>query len=156
MPALAALLIVAGFQGLRVEQAVLAWRTRPVTVAVMLLTFVATLFVSLPYPVLLGVALSILLHVVRSSTTLRITEWALQPQGFPIEQAAPAEAPSGQFTLLAVYGSLFFAAASRFKKMLPRVEESHRAVIAIIRRGETEIGSTFVNVIQRYAVISKR
>ncbi len=155
MPALAALLIVAGFQGLRVEQAVLAWKTSPITAAVMILTFVATLSLPLPYAVLLGVALSIVLHVVRSSTTLRITEWALQPNGFPIEQAAPAEAQSARFTLLAVYGSLFFAAASSFEAMLPKVDKSNRAVIAIILRGEMEIGSTFVNVIQRYAAALK-
>ena len=42
MPALAALLIVAGFQGLRVEQAVIAWKTGRISQVVMLVTFVAT------------------------------------------------------------------------------------------------------------------
>ena len=65
MPALAALLIVAGFQGLRIPQAVAAWKTGRITAAVMVLTFVATLFISLQFAVLLGVALSIVLHVVR-------------------------------------------------------------------------------------------
>ena len=45
MPALAALLIVAGFQGLRVPQAVIAWKTGRISRAVMLVTFVATLVV---------------------------------------------------------------------------------------------------------------
>jgi sulfate permease, SulP family len=157
MPALAALLIVAGFQGLRVEQAVTAWKTGRVTAVVMVITFIATLFVSLQFAVLLGVALSIVLHVVRASNKVVVTEWALEPNGplgpsgWPIEQEPPREAPSNRFTLLYVYGSLFFAAASSVEDMLPKVEGSNRAVVAIIVRGEPELGSTFMNVLQRYA-----
>ena len=151
MPALAALLIVAGFQGLRIPQAVAAWKTGRITAAVMVLTFVATLFISLQFAVLLGVALSIVLHVVRASSKVKVTEWMLQPNGFPIERGAPKQAPSNQFTLLNVYGSLFFAAASNVEEMLPKVDESDRAVVAIIVRGEPEVGSTFMNVIRRYA-----
>ena len=150
MPALAALLIVAGFQGLRVEQAVVAWKTSRVTAVVMVITFIATLFVSLQFAVLLGVALSIVLHVVRASNKVVVTEWALQPNGYPIEQAPPKEAPSNRLTLLYVYGSLFFAAASSIEEMLPKVEDSNRAVVAIMVRGEPDLGSTFMNVIRRY------
>jgi sulfate permease, SulP family len=150
-PALAALLIVAGFQGLRIEQAVTAWKTGRVTAVVMVITFVATLFVSLQFAVLLGVALSIVLHVVRASNRVIVTEWALQPNGYPIEQKPPREAPSNSFTLLYVYGSLFFAAAGSIEDMLPQVEGSDRAVVAIMVRGEPELGSTFMNVIRRYS-----
>lgn len=151
MPALAALLIVAGFQGLRIEQAVTAWKTSRITGVVMLITFVATLFISLQFAVLLGVALSIVLHVVRASNKVIVTEWALQPNGYPIEQQPPLAAPSHRFTLLYIYGGLFFAAASSIEDMLPKVDQSDRAAVAIIVRGEPEIGSTFMNVIRRYA-----
>ncbi len=151
MPALAALLIVAGFQGLRIQQAVVAWNTGRVTAVVMIITFIATLFISLQYAVLLGVALSIVLHVAHASNKVKVTEWSLQPNGFPIERQPPKQAPSNRFTLLNIYGSLFFAAASAIEDMLPKVEGSDRAVVAIIVRGETELGSTFMNVIRRYA-----
>jgi sulfate permease, SulP family len=150
-PALAALLIVAGFQGLRVQQAVTAWKTGRVTAVVMIITFIATLLISLQFAVLLGVALSIVLHVVRASNKVIVTEWALQQNGFPIEQAPPKEAPSNRFTLLNIYGGLFFAAAGSIEDMLPKVDASDRAVVAIIVRGEPELGSTFMNVIRRYA-----
>lgn len=151
MPALAALLIVAGFQGLRIEQAVTAWRTSRISGAVMAITFVATLVISLQFAVLLGVALSVVLHVFRASNKVRVTEWALQPGGYPIEREPPKEAPSRQFTLLNVYGSLFFAAAGSIEEMLPKVDASERAVVAIMVRGKSEIGSTFMNMLQRYA-----
>lgn len=151
MPALAALLIVAGFQGLRLPQAVVVWNTGLVTRVVMLMTFAATLLVSLQFAVVIGVVLSIVLYVVRASNKIKLTELALQPRGFPLEQEPPKVAPSNRFTLLNLYGSLFFASAGSIEAMLPRAEGSERAAVALIVRGETEIGSTFINVLQRYS-----
>jgi SulP family sulfate permease len=150
MPALAALLIVAGFQSLRVSQAQIVWKTGRISRVVMFVTFAATLMVPLQFAVLFGVALSIVLHVLRQSNKVVVAQWVLQPQGFPIEQAPPARLPSHQFTLLHVYGSLFFAAARSIEELLPRVDGTTHAVVAINLRGKSEIGSTFMTVLQRY------
>jgi SulP family sulfate permease len=155
MPALAALLIVAGFQGLRMEQAVMAWKTGRISRLVMLVTFLATLSIPLQYAVLLGVVLSILLHTFRQSNKVFVTQWVLQPEGFPLEQMPPKILPSHQLTVLHVYGSLFFAAAKSMEEMLPAVGDTKRAVVAINLRGKSEIGSTFVTVLQRYALALK-
>jgi len=151
MSALAALLIVAGFQGLRVPQAVTIWNTSRVAAVVMIITFVATLLVPLQFAVLLGMVLSIVLHVFRQSNKVLVTQWVLQPQGFPLEVPAPKQAPSNQLTFLHVYGSLFFAAAKNVEEMLPDVSNTSHAVVAISLRGQGEIGSTFMTVLQRYA-----
>jgi SulP family sulfate permease len=151
MPALAALLIVAGFQGLRWEQAVVAWRTGRISRVVMMVTFAATLIVPLQFAVLFGMALSIVLHVFRQSNKVVVTQWVLQPEGFPLEQPVPRRLPGHQLTLLHVYGSLFFAAAKNIEEMLPEIGNARRAVVAINLRGKSEIGSTFVTVLQRYS-----
>ena len=151
MPALAALLIVAGYQGLRIEAAVTIWQTSKVSAAVMALTFLATLFIPLQYAVLLGVAFSVVMHVARQSNKVVITQWTPTPGGFPLEGPAPREAPSHRLTLLQIYGSLFFAAAKNMEEMLPHVDNTDRAVVALVLRGRTEIGSTFVTVLRRYA-----
>jgi len=151
MPALAALLIVAGFQGLRVQEAVTVWNTGRVSAVVMIITFAATLVVPLQYAVLLGMVLSVVLYVFRQSNRVVITQWVLQPEGFPLEQPAPRQLPSHQLTLLHIYGSLFFAAAKNLEEMLPNVDDTTHAVAAISLRGQGEIGSTFVTVLQRYA-----
>jgi SulP family sulfate permease len=152
MPALAALLIVAGFRGLRIPQTLIAWRTGQVSKIVMVVTFVATLVIPLQFAVLFGMALSIVLHVFRQSNKVVITEWVLQPGGFPIERPTPTRLPSHQLTVLQVYGSLFFAAAKSMEEMLPDVGNTTRAVVAISLRGKSEIGSTFVTVLQRYCL----
>ena len=151
MPALAALLIVAGVQGLRVPQAIMAWKTGRTSAVIMIVTFVATLLVPLQFAVLFGTGLSVVLHVFRQSNKVVVTQWVLQPEGFPLEQAVPKMLPSDQLTLLHVYGSLFFAAAKSIEEMLPAVGDATHAVVAINLRGKVEIGSTFVTVLQRYA-----
>ena len=151
MPALAALLVVAGFQGLRMEEGVIAWKTGRISKVVMVVTFVGTLIVPLQFAVLLGMALSIVLHVFRQSNKIVVKQWVLQPEGFPLEQPAPRRLPSRELTLLHVYGSLFFAAAKSMEEMLPDPSDATHAVVAINLRGKSEIGSTFVTVLQRYA-----
>ena len=151
MPALAALLIVAGFQSLRVEQAAMAWKTGRISQVVMLVTFVATLVVPLQFAVLFGVALSILLNTIHQSNKVVVTQWVLQAKGFPLEQPPPQRLPSNELTILHVYGSLFFAAAKNMEEMLPAVGDATRAVVAINLRGKSEIGSTFMTVLQHYS-----
>ena len=151
MPALAALLIVAGIQGLRLEQAAVVWQAGRISKVSMIVTFVAILLVPLQFAVLFGVALSILLNTVRQSNKVTVTQWVLQPQGFPLEQTPPRQLPSHRLTLLHVYGSLSFAAARNLEEMLPEVGDATDAVVAINLRGKSDIGSTFVTVLQRYA-----
>ena len=78
-----------------------------------------------------GVALCNVLHIVHASDKVIVTEWALQPNGYPIEREPPKPAPSNQFTFLCIFGSLFFAAASSIEDMLPKMDRSDRAVMAL-------------------------
>ncbi len=128
MPALAALLIVAGFQGLRIAQAQVAWKTGRIPRVVMVVTFVATLVVPLQFAVLFGIALSIVLHAVRQSNKVVVTQWVLQAEGFPIEQPPPPRLPSERLTLLHVHGSLFFAAAKNLEEMLQHLRDGAAAL----------------------------
>jgi sulfate permease, SulP family len=149
MPALAALLIVAGYQGLRIQQAQMIWNTSKISAAAMLLTFLATLFMPLHYAVLLGVVFSLLLHVIGQANQIKIMHLALVPGGFPEERPVPT-LPSDRFTVLHISGSLFFAAAKTLEKMLPSVDDTRNAVVALILRGQPEVASTFLNVLRRY------
>jgi len=151
MSALAALLIVAGFQGLRVPQALTVWNTSRVSGVVMILTFLATLVMPLQYAVLVGVAFSILLYVARQSNRVVLIQIVPVPGGLPEEHPAPKSLPSNKVTMLQIYGSLFFAAAKSLEELLPAVDDTTHAVVLIGLRGRNEIGSTFVNVLERYS-----
>jgi SulP family sulfate permease len=151
MPALAALLIVAGYQGLRIEPALTAWRTGRVPAAAMTLTFLATLFLPLHFAVLLGVAFTVVLHVSRESKRTEVQEIVLVPGGMPEIRPAPPAVRSDGLTVLVVNGTLFFAAAKSVGDMLPSVEGSSRAAVILALRGKTDLGSTFIAVLLRYA-----
>ncbi|HDZ59206.1 MAG TPA: sodium-independent anion transporter, partial [Actinobacteria bacterium] len=64
----------------------------------------------------------------------------------------PEVLPSNQVTILRPYGSLFYAAASVFEEQLPEImDDTRHAVMILNLRGREELGSTFLEVIERYS-----
>ncbi len=151
MSALAGLLIVVGFQNLQPQQIMIVWQTGRVAQTAMILTLAATLALPLQYAIVIGVAISIMMHVFRSSNQLRLVEFVPVEGGFPIEQPAPLKLADHEVTLLYTYGSLFFAAAATFEKNLPNADDAKEAVVILILRGQPDVGSTFIGVLRRYA-----
>ncbi len=152
MPVLAGLLIVVGFRTLRLDRVRMVWKTGLVQQVVMLLTFGAALVMPLQYAVLLGVGLAVLLFVFRQSNKVTVKAWEFEPGRYPVEGAPPKEVPPQRITILVPYGSLFFAAAPVFRDQLPEVTEASRhAVVILVLRGKSEVGSTFLQVLTRYA-----
>jgi SulP family sulfate permease len=150
MPALAGLVIVAGFQMINVHAIQTVSQTNPVSRTIMVITFVSTLLVPLQFAVLLGVAISILLFVFQQSNTLRLVEWEVQGAGWPVERPAPKQLESNRVTALFIYGNLFYAAADVLEKSLPSAEGTHRAVVILLLRGYEDIGSTVIGTLHRY------
>lgn len=152
MPVLAGLLIVVGFRTLKPAQIGMVWRTGAVQQAVMTLTFLAALFIPLQYAVLLGVALAVLLYVFQQSNKLVVKAWEIGPGQYPVESDPPTAVPPHQVTILVPYGSLFYAATPIFSAQLPEVTDTtQHAVIILAMRGQTDVGSTFLKALARYA-----
>lgn len=151
MSALAGLLVVVGFQNLQPQQIAVVWQTGRVAQAAMGLTLIATVALPLQYAIAVGVTISVMMHVFRSSNQVRLVEFVPVRDGFPIEQIPPSRLRDHEVTLLYVYGSLFFAAASTLEQKLPDAEDTQQAVVIIILRGQPEVGSTFIGVLRRYA-----
>jgi len=108
--------------------------------------------IPLQYAVLVGVGLSVILHVVRQSNQITIKRWQIDPDGNVIETDPPAGLPAGEVVVLQPYGSLFFAAAPAFEAGLPALTDASRHSVVILRlRGRTDLGTTFMDVLHRYA-----
>lgn len=153
MPALAGLLMLIGYRTIKPANLTSVWRTGKVQKVVLVATFVTTLFIPLQYAVMLGVALSVVLHVVRQSNQLKVRRWALDADGNVIEGDPPAELAAGEVVVLQPYGSLFFAAAPTFEAALPTITDASRDAVVIVRmRGRDDLGSTFLEVLRRYAL----
>ena len=68
-------------------------------------------------------------------------------------RAFPIVVPAGEVVVLQPYGSLFFAAAAVFEATLPAVGEASTNSVVILRlRGRSDLGTTFMDVLHRYAV----
>jgi len=151
MSALAALLIVAGWQTINQERIRTVWETSLSSRLVMLATFFLTLVLPLQAAILLGVLISAGLFVFRSADRLEITELERQPDGRYLQQPAPAQLEGEAVTILQSVGSLFFAGAVDLGEELPAVGETQRPVAILTLRNRDEVGSTFIGVIERYA-----
>ena len=152
MPSLAGLLILIGVRTIKPADLQSVWLTGTVQKAVLLTTFVLTMLIALQYAVLVGVGLSIVLHVVRQSNQVSIRRWTFDPAGHVVETDPPAELPADEVVVLQPYGSLFFAAAASFESSLPAVTDRPGHSVVILRlRGRSDLGTTFMDVLHRYA-----
>ena len=153
MPALAGLLILIGIRTITPADLRSVWRTGTIQKAVLVVTFALTMLIPLQYAVLVGVGLSVALYVIRQSNGVTVRRWVYDDEGSVIETDPPTELPSGEVVVLQPYGSLFFAAAPVFEAALPAVDERSRGSVVILRlRGRSDLGTTFMDVLRRYAV----
>ena len=152
MPALAGLLMLIGFRTVKPADLQSVWRVGTVQKVVLVVTFLLTMIIPLQYAVLVGVGVSVILHVVRQSNQITIRRWELDAEGHVIEAHPPATVRPDDVVVLQPYGSLFFAAAPVFETLLPAVTDDSRNSVVILRlRGRTDLGTTFMDVLLRYA-----
>ncbi len=152
LPALAGLLMVVGFGIIKPANIGAVWHTGNIQRIIMIITFALVLLIPLQYAVLVGVALSIFLFSVRQSQRIVVVEWKLKEGRLPIEQKVQATILPRSVTVLVPYGSLFYAAAPAFEEKLPKIDSrtSHSVVIFNLH-SRTDLGSTFMRTIDRYA-----
>ena len=151
LSALSALLMYIGYQTINVRDIRLIWRTNPSSRALMMITFVATLFLPLQEAIFFGVALSFAVFAFKESENTTIVALETDAEGYPVEQPVPALLPDNKVTFLKIYGSLFFAGAKNLEEDLPEVDETHNAVVILNLRGYNELGATFITVLERFA-----
>ena len=151
MPALAGLLILIGFRTIKPDDLLSVWRTGLVQKAVLSVTLTLTMVIPLQFAVLVGVGLSVVLHAVRQSNRLTIRRRVVTADG-AVEVDPPVELAAHDVVVLQPYGSLFFAAAPIFESALPKPTARSRGSVVIVRlRGRSELGTTFLDVLGRYA-----
>ncbi|MCH7845503.1 MAG: SulP family inorganic anion transporter, partial [Acidobacteria bacterium] len=152
MPALAGLLMVVGFRTIKPDDIKAVWKTGTVQATVMTVTFVLTMFIPLQWAVMVGVGISLILFVITQSNRITIKRRLMEEPGVFVEVDPPDMVPPNEVVILQPYGSLFFASAPVFEEALPTVTpESHNSVVILRLRGRSDLGSTFMDVLVRYA-----
>ena len=115
-------------------------------------TFVLTMLIALQYAVLVGVGISMILYIIQQSNRIVVRQRLVDEDGNEREVDGPAEVLEDDVIVLQPYGSLFFASAPVFEEALPTVVDGTRNSVVILRlRGRDDLGSTFTDVLLRYA-----
>lgn len=151
MPALGALLILAGFSSINLRDIRVVFETGWPSWLAGGTTFVAMLFLPIQAAVGFGVVLSAFLYINRSSTDVSVVELVEREDGKIEERHPPKELPSDTVTVLDVYGHLFYAGARTLERLLPRPGNANRAVVVLRLRGLTLMGATLLDVLFSYS-----
>jgi SulP family sulfate permease len=158
IPALAGLLILAGFGSLKPRALARTWQTSKSSAAAALLTMVATLLVPIHIAVLTGVVLSLLLVGINSSRTMHVV--ALEPiaPGRWRRGPVPTQVAPGHVIVLDIEGSGTFASVPALFEQLPQPPDAGTGAStappsAVVLRlgGHLRTNLTFVTALEGYA-----
>ncbi len=151
MPALAGLLMTVGYRTVKPANIKAVWKTGAMQATVMAVTFALTMVIPLQYAVLVGVGISMILFIINQSNQVVIKQWIME-DGRLRETDRPQDVPPGEIIVLQPYGSLFFASAPVFEDKLPTITPETKGSVVILRlRGRSDLGSTFMDVLEKYA-----
>jgi SulP family sulfate permease len=151
MAVLGALMIAAGLSALNYKEALSIWNTGGAARWSILVTFLATLALSVPVAVGAGVLVTVVLYLASAASDVRVRAIAGTEAGRYTEGEAPARLESNAVTVLNVYGSLFFAGAHTLADALPSPAGTTRPVVVLRLRGRTSVGATLIEVLDDYA-----
>jgi SulP family sulfate permease len=151
MPALGALLVLAGASSLKPSEIRAVWTTGWPSRIAAGATFLAALFLSVQAAVGIGVLLSALLYVSRSSTDVSLVQLVKRSDGEIEEHDPPKRLPSDAVTVIDVYGHLFYAGARTLERLLPRPQDTQNPVVVLRLRSLTTAGVTLMEVLANYA-----
>jgi SulP family sulfate permease len=158
MPALAGLLILAGFGALKPRDLARSWRTSWASGAAAIITMVATLLVQIHIAVLIGVILSLLLVGITSASSARVVALERVGQGWRRVEV-PSALAHGAITVLDVEGSGTFASVPALVGQLPQppatapgTPTSGQPSAVVLRvHGPAKTNLTFTKALEDYA-----
>lgn len=150
MAALAALLIYSAALSIKFPLIQSVQRTNWRSFVAMLLTFTLALIVPLQQAIVLGVVVASILFIYRASIDIKVTRLERQ-DGRLVETGVPAQLSDGQTVLLDIDGSLFYAGARTLAHILPKVGGATSAVVMLRLKGQGDLGSTLLSILNTYA-----
>jgi SulP family sulfate permease len=151
MPVLAAIMMVAGFSAIRFSDMGSIWSVGGTARWAVIVTFLATLLLSIPAAIAVGVVMTLVLFVVRAAQTVEVLRLDVTDDGGVRLSDVPETLESHAVTVLDVYGPLYFAAARTLRERLPDPTSADRSAVVLRIRGNSQIGATFIEEMNDYA-----
>lgn len=149
--AIAALLIIIGIGLFKVKEIIYVWRYSTIGRWAMVGTFASTLLIPLQYAIFIGVLLSIGVQILSSSRQITISELVPLGDGKFEEKPVPEDMPSNKATVINVYGDVYFATVDILEQSLPSYVGTRNAVLILSLRGQKDMGTTFMQMLEGLA-----
>lgn len=152
MAVLAALMIVAGWSAIDLAESRVIWAVGWPARTAALVTFLASLFLSVTTAILLGMLLSVAISLIRAANDVTLKWLRPDADGHLVEDVLPPRLdPAHPLVVVNIYGSLFFAGARTLYDRLPRPDGAEQPAVILRMRGQTQVGATLVDVLDDYA-----
>ena len=121
--ALSGVLIITAFGMIDREEIARIWRSHPGDAAIMIITLIGTLFLAIEFAVLLGIIISLMLFIWRTSTP-RI-QAVLPDDTFSHFIYRPDKQPCPQLSIIEIYGDLYFGAVNYVEEFITAHADDH-------------------------------
>jgi sulfate permease, SulP family len=148
---LAAILMFAAIGAIKPHVISLTARTGSTSLIALITTFAATLLLPVAAAVGVGVALSLMLQLNREALDLNVVRLTPAEDGSITVDPVPRVLESRTVIALDVFGSLLFAGSRTLEARLPEPGAAHGSAVILRLRGRTNLSSTAVQVLARYA-----
>lgn len=134
----------------RLRSAKLSYRSSPASLAALVLTFAATLFIPLQWAILLGVLFSILVYLTHSFRGGQVAELVRADSGYWAEHDAPTTLTAGAVTAIGLRNWDFFAEFPQLTRRLPQPGDATGAVVVLRMRDIADLNSTGLRALEDY------
>lgn len=151
MPVLAAIMMVAGFTAIRFSAMRSTWTVGGTARWALVVTFLATLVLSIPAAISVGVVMTLALFIYQAGQTTEVHQLTVEDDGTIRVGKGPGTLAAHAVTALDVYGPLYFAAAHTLRERLPAPGSADHSAVVLRIRGNSQIGATFIEEINDYA-----
>jgi SulP family sulfate permease len=121
--ALAGVLILTAYSMIQRDEILRVWRGARADAVIMIVTFLATLFLPLEFAVLAGILLSFGVYIIKTSVPQ--VSSVVPDEDFQHFTARPANPPCPQLAILEIFGDLYFGAVSHVEQAIHRHAAVH-------------------------------
>lgn len=151
MPALTALIMMAGIGAVNVKDSISILRSGWPSTLGFVVTLLCILLFSIPIAVAVGFVLTIFLNFIQSANDIKVVHLLKNDQGAVLERQLPEVIPDQDPMVISVEGSLFFAGAQTLLERLPKPGTTRHPVIVLRLRNQSQMGATLIDVLDEYA-----
>lgn len=149
--AITVLIVLSGFSSVNFKDLQSILHGDWISIISFVVTLLGVVFLDIPTAVLIGVIVSSLMVFFHSANNAVVSRIMISDDDKLIEQEVPETMFEGEIMVLQITGNLYFTGAKALEDDLPDIGDVKNPVVILNLRGTNQMGSTLIDVIDRYS-----